>query len=168
MPAQPAGVVRERLRHIHRIRGFYGCRSGGLYDARQDDRLVTAWTFIWLMVILKIPIVGLYSDRALGGSPDARGSSERTAASAHGRCQTHRTRAIRATHAHGCRVRRAAARTETHRSRPPRACARSSRAAGSSSVDRRRGTAGSSSVDGSKEPLHSLRTSRATMCRIIE
>jgi hypothetical protein len=40
--------------HISAIRGLYGSASGYTIAA------VDAWTFIWLMFLLKIPIVGLF------------------------------------------------------------------------------------------------------------
>ena len=53
--AEPAGAVSA-------CPGSYGLRAAGLYGPAPGIRSigVTTWTFIWLMVLLKIPIVALF------------------------------------------------------------------------------------------------------------
>ena len=79
------------------------------------------WTFIWLMVFLKIPIVALFLivRWAVAQTPETTADGE-TAASVRGRGRDTRTTPARA-----CRARRGAARTaRPRRQRPPRVRAR--------------------------------------------
>ena len=80
---------------------------------------VDAWTFIWLMVFLKIPIVAPVPDRALGG----RARRPRARPGEDGGIGPRPRPCIRITRAPGCRARRAEGPTASRPSARPRAFA---------------------------------------------
>ncbi len=60
--------------------GFHGSRIRGLYGSSAGYTIatVTTWTFIWLMFLLKIPIVALFMivRWAVGQTPDVAADGE--------------------------------------------------------------------------------------------